>query len=647
MRRPVSRPILLYVLLVLLPAGVLSYLALAVADRDYEAGLRRLDEQLAEEGRALAARVRAALDDAAGRARRILDAAAERHAAGDGIPYDAPIGYLRGGEWIGYSPDVAAAETASDENHRRFALSLRGGESFEFELTDPERAIDAYGFYLPQLQPPSWRDRLRFRIARAAVAAGRLPLATAISRDLAASGGDAMTEEGLPIPLLAADLLRAHGLTQDGGDRIPNRDLVRRWAPRLSTPRLALFAERLAPEDEALASVLLARRRLEDAVSRAPAIGSTPAAVLLDDVLLLAREWPSEGGAPVSAVTLADVDLPALPSGDYQARLVNAPADPTPAASQQLSVALPVSLGEGGPALATLVIEDADRFLKTAALDRRLRITRLFVGLLVLVTLAGGAVLILYLERERRLVRLRADLLANVSHELKTPVTSIRMFSEMLAADPSDTDRTRRFGALMHGESLRLTHLIENILTFSRPRRKETPLAREPVDLREVTRRVAEGFAPRADQQGVAFRTEGIEDALGADGLVVISNADAIERILGNLLDNALKYRGPDKPEVVLRLEAHPGWVCLRVIDNGVGIPPREQDHVFEPFYRGRFRDYGVQGSGLGLSIARKLAHDLDGTLTLQSVENAGTTFTLELPIHPETPPPTPEEGSA
>jgi len=234
--------------------------------------------------------------------------------------------------------------------------------------------------------------------------------------------------------------------------------------------------------------------------------------------------------------------------------------------------------------------------------------------------------LLRYTARERHLARLRARLLANVSHELKTPITSIRMFSEMLAEDPADSGRTRRFGDLLRAESLRLSGLIENLLDFSRLGRKEEKLTLEPVDLGGLLARVSEGFSFRAREKGVDFSFQ------SGTLPTLESNAPALERILSNLLDNAFKYRRPEGPRVRLQAEDLGERVRICVEDNGIGIPRRDREKVFEEFYRVRYDDYGVQGSGLGLSIARRLARKLGGEITVESREGAGSTFTLILP---------------
>jgi signal transduction histidine kinase len=268
----------------------------------------------------------------------------------------------------------------------------------------------------------------------------------------------------------------------------------------------------------------------------------------------------------------------------------------------------------------------------------RLERTWRLVGGLVLfaaaVALAGGVGLLRLVGKERRLARLRAQLLANVSHELKSPVTSMRLFSEMLAEDPLDGARTRRFGKLLWAESLRLSQLIDNLLDFSRLGRKEVELEVGPVGVAEVLGRVAESFGYRAREKGVEFTVDvsSVSEEGKDPAVVVTANAPAVERITLNLLDNALKYGGSDAPAIRLAARRAGGKVEISVADNGPGIPAAERERIFEEFYRARYDDYSVRGSGLGLSLARRLARKMGGDIRVESQAAEGSTFILELP---------------
>jgi signal transduction histidine kinase len=208
------------------------------------------------------------------------------------------------------------------------------------------------------------------------------------------------------------------------------------------------------------------------------------------------------------------------------------------------------------------------------------------------------------------------------------------MFAEMLAQDPVSEEQVERFAGHLQAESTRLGHLVEELLDLSRLGRQEAELPREPVDVAPLLGRVAAGFAYRAREKEVAFRAAGLPDGpANGSSVVLVTNAAAVERIVENLLDNALKYRRREGPSITLTLERMGNRVRIAVADNGPGISRGDRERVFEEFYRVRYDDYGVKGSGLGLAIARRLARKLGGEVRLESREGEGSTFTLELPL--------------
>src|SRR6185503_6518286 len=283
------------------------------------------------------------------------------------------------------------------------------------------------------------------------------------------------------------------------------------------------------PRDAAFTRLLESRRQLEDAVRRHPEILRDRDAVLDDGYLLLAASLEGQGkGPPVRAIRREPVELPQLTGGGFQGRIEypatrsvskEAVSNQEGASEEHLAAVLrkfteairrvrPVRLGENQMEIAALIVDNPAARESLGALGRRARLQKSLVALLVLMTLGGGAALLRYTARERRLAALRTRLLANVSHELKTPVTSIRMFSEMLAEDPLDEARTRRFGQLLRSESLRLSVLIESLLDFSKLRKKDESVHPEPVDFEALLGRVAEGFSYRAREAGVRFTVE-------------------------------------------------------------------------------------------------------------------------------------------
>lgn len=622
--------LLAYLGLILGPAAMLAYFAFQLTGRERVEAEQGVRARLEAEAEALGRRMEAALAEAAARAEPWLAVSAEaaelRGAMGvvgyltrDGLSYEIPLNEETG--------------TASDEKEAAlFDLAVRGGRSFELELNDPHRAQDAYAFYLPRIRDPVLRARLRFLSGRAALAAGRARLGRAVLAELFAEVPAGRTEEGLPIDLLAGAVLLSKQ------EAVTPRAFLHRLEAHmrsLTTPRLEYFLSLLAgdpdlePERLRLEREAGLRKALEAAVDRNPEIRNDSDAVLDEAGLLLARG----GGASLRLVRLEHVVWPSLEIEGYEAALVPGLAYLGEGSGTDRALRLiRVRTGNSRPVVAALRLKDLHHAERLQSVRRRQSTRIALVILLAGVTLAGGVALVLAFTRERRLARLRNQLLANVTHELRTPITSMRMFAEMLARDPLDEARTRRFGRLLRGESLRLSQLVENVLDFSRMGRVEQEMDREPVDMAAVLRRVAEAFAFRAEDRGADFQVEIPEGDLEA-----FTHAPSVERIVLNLLDNALKYGRSEGAEIRLRAEDAAGRLRVLVQDNGPGIPAKERERVFEPFYRVRYDDPSVRGSGLGLSIARRLARALGGDLVLESREGRGATFILELPVEAKT----------
>jgi signal transduction histidine kinase len=258
----------------------------------------------------------------------------------------------------------------------------------------------------------------------------------------------------------------------------------------------------------------------------------------------------------------------------------------------------------------------------------------LILGLLGVTAVLIGTALV-QLRREYELARLRTDFISGVSHELRTPLAQIRMFSETLVLGRvrSDDERQRSL-AIIDQEARRLTHLVENLLHFSRSERQATRVVPEPTAFAPLVQEVLEGFAPLAAARGVSLRAEVAED------LVAPVDPGAVRQMLLNLLDNAVKYGPPGQTVMVGagRGEegAHNGAARLWVDDCGPGIPHSDRERVWERFWRlERDRGTSVAGSGIGLAVVRELATLHHGRAWVEDApsESGGARFVIELPV--------------
>ena len=249
----------------------------------------------------------------------------------------------------------------------------------------------------------------------------------------------------------------------------------------------------------------------------------------------------------------------------------------------------------------------------------------------------GGAVIVFNDVTElERLESIRRDFVANVSHELKTPVATIKGFVETLLDgaidEPADN---RRFLEIVGRQSDRLAAIIEDLLALSRIEQSEGAgsLPREPVAVASLLAAARSSCLPRATERGIAIELD------CPDELVAEVNAALLEQAVLNLIDNAIKYSGAERPiHVQAAAEAIPGQAGLSLVisirDEGNGIPAEHLPRLFERFYRvdkGRSRQVG--GTGLGLSIVKHIVQAHGGTIAVVSERGQGSTFTVQLPL--------------
>ena len=229
--------------------------------------------------------------------------------------------------------------------------------------------------------------------------------------------------------------------------------------------------------------------------------------------------------------------------------------------------------------------------------------------------------------RERRVDEVRRDFVANVSHELKTPVGALSLLAEAVASAADDPDAVRRFATRMEIESDRLSRLVKQIIELSRLQDDE--LLAEPV-LVDVDKVVAYAL-DRSNTEAEArdIRLIGQTDT----GLTVRGKLGQLQVALGNLVENAIAYSNPGTRVSVTAKAADEGTVAITVTDQGVGIPEAELDRIFERFYRvDPARATTTGGTGLGLSIVKHVAASHGGEVRVWSVERTGSSFTLVLP---------------
>jgi signal transduction histidine kinase len=260
-------------------------------------------------------------------------------------------------------------------------------------------------------------------------------------------------------------------------------------------------------------------------------------------------------------------------------------------------------------------------------------VVRTNLALIAVMFLAIVAAVIFSLRfvlHEMELAELKSTLVSNVSHELKTPLALIRLFSETLELGRAPgKEKEKEFLRIIHKESERLTHLIDNVLDLNRIEQGRKTYTMRPTDLAAVVSETLDAYRFQLQQQGFTLASRIAEDLppVAADG-------DALTQALLNLIDNAIKYSS-DKKSLRVDLERRDGEAVISVEDQGIGIHPREHDKIFDMFYRvERGLVHSVKGSGLGLSLVKHIVNAHGGRITLDSRPGHGSRFSIALPLH-------------
>ena len=242
----------------------------------------------------------------------------------------------------------------------------------------------------------------------------------------------------------------------------------------------------------------------------------------------------------------------------------------------------------------------------------------------------GGLILLLIEDQteSRRVEEVRRDFVANTSHELKTPVGALALLAETVEDAADDPEAVRRFAGRMRQEAARLTNLVQDMITLSRIQAAETVPDPVPVELDAVVAEALDRCRMKASARGIELA------ATGTHGLYVLGDEDLLVTALRNLLENAVAY-SPDKTRVVVSTRRAGGEaVEMSVADQGIGIPERDLERIFERFYRvDAARSRATGGTGLGLAIVKHVTAAHGGKVTVVSTEGAGSTFTLRLPL--------------
>src|SRR5699024_331516 len=242
-----------------------------------------------------------------------------------------------------------------------------------------------------------------------------------------------------------------------------------------------------------------------------------------------------------------------------------------------------------------------------------------------------GTVIVLYdITELKRVAIMRKDFVANVSHELQTPITSLRGFAEtLLDGNQKDRQTEENFIKIIYDESKRLQYLVEDLLTLSTLEKEDFRLFLRKVNILEVTEEIQPIIMQKAAAKNITFKIS-IEK-----NYLLMADREKLKQILLNLINNAVSYT-PENGKVSLIVDEADEYIRFNVKDNGIGIEEDNLPRLFERFYRvDKDRSRNTGGTGLGLAIVKHIVEVHEGKITVESKINEGSTFTVYIPKDP------------
>lgn len=641
------QPILLFILTVVIPGLVLTAFTLRMIRQEKELVRTRM----AEERRRIAAAIGQVLLSRL----ESLKSLTEESPAGSsdrgyrnadpasGIELIAPI---RSGElglpWE--DPATGHQEVPASREYRAF---IEAGERAEYRENNYPSAITAFRRAADMETSPLLSASARLSLARALSQAGRVSEAHKEFSRLLTSPLDLMDEYGVPLAYFAAGrLLEFDGgpdeiLAWLAGGRIENSWLSPTALAKLGDIVRALKTVRvLSHEDGALEQTIEALTRAGQRTNQALRLKSQfrTLEAALDEGAggKYGPRWTTFGDEVwfVGRHRGGSAD-PSFLLGVKASQIWNAvlaevrETSPFPGACRPIFEELPESYPLG-PALAGVraAFEEGDPSAWVSAPFPSTGFYALALLLVFGVTGFGTYLLWRDVRRDYRSVELRSQFVSSVSHELKTPLTAIRMFAEALALrrPRAEAEKTVYLQTIVN-ESERLSRLINNVLDFSKIEQGTRTYRQEPIRLAEIVTKAARTMTYPLDQEGFRLHVsiaEGVPEIRG--------DKDALEQALLNLLHNAVKYSGKSR-DVELRLFLRDGWAAIEVEDHGMGIGPEEKERICDKYYRGGAAvDNRISGAGLGLSIVDHIVEAHGGRLEIDSAVGKGSTFSIILP---------------
>jgi signal transduction histidine kinase len=648
------KQVMLFLTAILLPVVVLVALTLQIVSQERELRQKRIADEhrrlVTEIGRDLAAHLdRVAREETASLVAE-PDKLSRRDYVNREIVLIAKIDDDR--LVLPWESGPRSAEELRLESDTEFGRLLRRAESAEFSAKDPSLATEGYRRAVAVAGSPVQEGYARLQRARSLLKARRKRESLEEYGKVLALAPEVVDEYGVPLSLYAVTPLLEAGSEYDGSlERIGRQIGSKTWLSPAGVYLMKDLLEEIITASPKAAGASI-RGGAEEQLGKILAHLQT-----VEQALSLKEDFPRLGLEPLPGpnrtrdeplwVTYGQKPWlvgrsPLLAEGGYLLLALDfqvlsstfvAEADllPDPHAGLTLMTgSSPDGTALGPPFQGVSVAIGPDT---REALSKQGALQRLFyflaLAVVLSVTLFGAYLLWRDVRREVQMAEMRSQFVSSVSHELKTPLTAIRMFAETLRLGRSkDPAAQAEYLDTIVNESERLTRLLNNVLDFSKIEQGQRIYHPAPASLAEIVRAAARAMEYPLKQHGFE-----LELRIDEDLPQVHVDRDAIEQAVLNLLSNAMKYSGGSRT-IGLVVRREDDRAVIQVIDRGVGIEPKDQARIFEKFYRVPTRDnQSLPGTGLGLSLVAHIAKAHGGSVRVESAPGQGSTFSIVLPL--------------